>query len=117
MTVQKQREIVIEIEKVQLIRKRAKTSLRHCGNCGTETDFVGSRSAAELFGIRTGELTQFVKTNAVHYSNDEFETAICIPSLLAVMRTKTKDNGNKLITAGGVRDQGKDTAGTDRAER
>jgi hypothetical protein len=116
MTVQKQREIVIEIEKVQLIRKRAKTLLRHCGNCGTETDFVGSRSAAELFGIKAGELKQFVMTNAVHYTNDEFDTAICIPSLLAVMRARINGNGIKLITARGDRDQVEDTTGIERAE-
>ena len=79
MTAGRQREIVIEFEKVQLIRKRAKTTLAHCERCNAEADFVGVRLAAELFGIAVGDLTQFVVNNAVHYKDEEYGTAICIP--------------------------------------
>jgi hypothetical protein len=97
MTTKRQREIVIEFEKVQLIRKRAKTTLGHCELCNAESDFVGIRSAAELFGITAKDLTQFVVNSAVHYANEEFGTAICVASLLSVMQEKAGGGGVRLI--------------------
>ncbi len=97
MTTKHQREIVIEFEKVQLIRKRAKTTLGHCERCNAEADFVGIRSAAELFGITAKDLTQFVVNSAVHYANEEFGTAICIPSLLAIMHARHTGNSRTLV--------------------
>lgn len=86
MTPQKQREIVIEFEKVRTIRKRAKTSFAFCPSCGTDTDFVELLSAAQLFDIYDGDLAAFVAANAVHHDGD---MDICFPSLLAVMHART----------------------------
>lgn len=97
MTTGRQREIVIEFEKVQLIRKRAKTTLGHCERCNAEADFVGMRLAADLFGITVGDLTQFVVNNAVHYANDGSCTAICIPSMLGIMHERLSGGGVRLI--------------------
>jgi len=97
MTTKRQREIVIEFEKVQLIRKRAKTTLQRCEGCNAESDFVGLREAAELFGITVGDLTKFVVSNAVHFRDEEYGTAICIASLLAAMQTRNRLPGTKLI--------------------
>jgi len=94
MTVQRQREIVIEFEKVQLIRKRAKTTLRQCPGCNGEADFVELRAAAELFDTADGDLAAFVASNAVHHDTD---IDICIPSLLAVMHARTNGHEIKLI--------------------
>ena len=97
MTTKRQREIVIEFEKVQLIRKRAKTTLEHCERCNASSDFVGIATAADLFGITVHDLTQFVMNAAVHYANNADSTAICIPSLLAIMHERHNGHGIKLI--------------------
>ena len=96
-TVERQREIVIEFEKVQLIRKRAKTTLAFCNGCGGEADFVELKAAAELFDTADGDLAAFVAANAVHMETD---ADICIPSLLAVMHERTNGREVKLIGTG-----------------
>lgn len=94
----KEREIVIEFEKVQMIRRRARTIYKYCRGCGAEKDFVGVRAAAALFGITAEELHSFVSANAVHLAAVGTNTnSICIPSLLEVMRLKQDNNGPKLI--------------------
>lgn len=94
MTAKQQREIVIEFEKVQLIRKRAKTTLAFCGSCGGEADFVELQAAARLFDTSDGDLATFVASNAVHI---DLDTKICIPSLLSVMHERNNVHEVKLI--------------------
>lgn len=82
------REIVIEFEKVQMIRKRARTIYTFCRSCGSEKDFVGVRAAAALFGITIDELSSFVSANAVHLAAiGPNGNGICVASLLEVMQT------------------------------
>ena len=97
MATTRQREIVIEFEKIQLIRKRAMTTLEYCERCNAESDFVGMRLAAELFGITAKDLTQFVVNSAVHYANESSGAAICITSLLAIMNERHNGNPARLI--------------------
>jgi len=82
MTKYGQREIVVEIETVRLIRKRAKTTIAMCPDCGTESDLVSISAAAELFAIGPEKLRSFANANGVHLQPEE---QICIPSLLRVM--------------------------------
>jgi len=82
MTKNGQREIVVEIETVRLIRKRAKTTAAICPDCGTESDLVSISAAAELFAIEAEDLRSFANANGVHLQPDE---QICIRSLLRVM--------------------------------
>ena len=102
MTVERQRETVIEFEKVQLIRKRAKTTLAFCNGCGGEADFVELKAAAELFDTADGDLAAFVASNAVHTDAD---IDICIPSLLAVMHSRQNGGGVRLIGTGQNRER------------
>ena len=98
MTTQKQREIVIEYERIQLIRKKAKTEFTHCETCGGKSDFVALRTAAQLFGTSEGDLTAFIAANEVHASESGPGGGdICIPSLLAVMDAKRNGGGVRLI--------------------
>ena len=97
MTPQKQREIVIEFEKVQTIRKRAATMVAHCSGCGGEADFVALRAAAELFDTPDSDLASFIAANAVHTG---INVDICIPSLLAVIHERTNGREVKLIGTG-----------------
>ena len=98
MKIQKQREIVIEFERVQFIRKRAKTHLINCRECRRETDFVSLREAASLFGTSVEQLFEFIKINNSHYEIDaNGEIFICLISLLAQMKAKTNISQIKLI--------------------
>lgn len=91
MTAQRQREIVIEFEKVRTIRKRAKTILAHCRECDAETDAVTLVEAAKLFEITNENLFQFIKQNYCHYhvAIDD-RIYLCVPSLLDSMQQKNE---------------------------
>ncbi len=96
MTTKRQREIVIEFERVQLIRKRAHTTILTCSKCNSHVDYVSASLAAELFDIELGEFLGFVKRFAVHHEPRPTGTAICVPSLLAAMQQR-HGRGPKLI--------------------
>ena len=99
MTTQRQREIVIEFEKVRLIRKRAKTTLTHCDGCGAESDVVSHVEAAELFETTPADLFQFIKQNNCHYHiSNNGKTHLCVVSLLEHMH---QQNNIRLLTAKG----------------
>ena len=61
-----QREIVVEIERVQLIRKRTKTKLLFCARCRKETDFISVSEAAALFITDTDRILHFISVNECH---------------------------------------------------
>ena len=89
MTAKRQREIVIEFEKVKLIRKRAKTLLVNCRGCGRSTDLVPLLEAAELFETAPDNLLRFGKENDCHYQIlDEGNIYLCLVSLLAGLKRK-----------------------------
>lgn len=94
MTAERQREIVVEFERIQLIRKRAKTKLSFCDDCGCKRDQVGIASAAELFEIAADELETFVKANHVHLNAD---SQICLTSLLGAMNDRNNLGGIRMI--------------------
>lgn len=90
MKIQKLREIVIEFERVQVVRKRARTHLFFCDACRAEADFVALREASSLFNTDVEILFQFIKTNASHYETSAGgEIFVCLPSLLSRMKAKT----------------------------
>lgn len=84
----KHREVVIEFERVQLIRSRAKTQVEHCWDCGETSDFLDVRKAATLFRIPEATLIEFVKANDCHYQICEVVgvISICLSSLQSRMR-------------------------------
>ena len=94
------REVVIEIERIQLVRKRAKTNVHYCEKCGGESDFVGLDDAARLFEVERTQLFNFIQRNGSHFIDDiSGEKQICLASLLERMRTigsgkKLKDKTN-----------------------
>ena len=91
MTAQRQREIVIEFEKVQTIRKRAKTKLAFCGQCRGEADVVTLIEAADLFETSHDSLFQFIRQNDCHYHvGDDDRIYLCVPSLLESMHQKNE---------------------------
>ncbi|MFN0138695.1 MAG: hypothetical protein ACKVQW_01240 [Pyrinomonadaceae bacterium] len=95
MTTHSQREIVIEYERIQLIRKKAKTEFTHCDECGGEADFVAIDSAAELFEIHIDDLSAFINGNNCHH-HTAAKMLVCINSLLATIKTRLLDHQLKL---------------------
>lgn len=92
------REIIIEIERIQLIRKRAKTRIFYCNACGKSGDFVSLREAAELFGIMESELFRFITNHDCHYqTTSEAKLHICVVSLLSEMSLRTNKEQFKII--------------------
>ena len=89
MTAKRQREIVIEYERIQLIRKRAKTEIAHCRECGGGADVVSLIEAGELFETGHVDLFQFIKQNDCHYHvGDGNKIYLCVTSLLECMQHK-----------------------------
>lgn len=87
MAAAKQREIVIEFEKVQTIRKRAKTSLAECENCGATRDVVSLADAAKLFETPSDSLLNFIRENDCHYhENENSNVFLCVASLIERMQ-------------------------------
>jgi hypothetical protein len=95
MTTHSQREIVIEYERIQLIRKKAKTEFTHCDTCGRDSDFVAVDAAAELFEIHIDDLLAFINGNNCHH-HARVKTLVCINSLLATIKTRSLDHQLKL---------------------
>src|SRR6478672_10404933 len=98
MKIQKQRELIIEFERVQLVRKKAKTHLIFCRNCGREVDFVSLREASALFGTQAENLLQFIKINNSHFeAGADGEIYVCLISFLTAMKAKTNLSNIKLL--------------------
>jgi hypothetical protein len=99
MKIQKQRELIIEFERVRLVRKKAKTHLIFCRNCGREADFVSLREASSLFATPAENLLKFIKINQSHFETSaaDGEIYICLISFLTCMKKNTNPTGIKLI--------------------
>jgi len=98
MKIQKKREIVIEFERVQIVRKKTQTQLIFCRSCGGEVDFVSLREAAALFTTHTENLLAFVRVSNSHFEiGANGEIFICLVSFLTAMKAKTNISQIKLI--------------------
>ena len=98
MKIQRKREIVIEFERVQLVRKKALTHIIFCRNCGREVDFISLREAVALFATQAENLLQFVRAGGSHFETGaDGEIYICLVSFLASMQAKTNVSRIKLI--------------------
>lgn len=98
MKIQKRREIVIEFERVQIVRKKAETHLDFCPQCGREVDFVPLKEAAALFITQADSLLRFVHSSNSHLAADaNGEIILCLVSLLARMKAKSNGSQIKLI--------------------
>ena len=92
------REVVLEIEHIKVIRKRAKTSLCFCRECGTTTDFVPVAGAAKLFSTTPSELFEFTQSYGCHFRvENEENILLCLTDLLAGMSKKLNKGTVKLL--------------------
>ncbi|MBL8123961.1 MAG: hypothetical protein KIT61_05870 [Pyrinomonadaceae bacterium] len=76
------REIVIELERVQKIRRRAAVVSAFCFSCLENRAFVSLRDAARLFEIAQDELAATFRTNNMHLQHlPGGEDGVCVISL------------------------------------
>src|SRR4029078_542902 len=98
MNASKHREIVVEIEKVQLIRRRTKTKLLFCSTCRQQTYFISADEAAALFITDTDRIFHFISVNECHIQTQADGSAcICLTAFLDTVRTKIGGSRIKLI--------------------
>jgi len=98
MKIQRKREIVIEFERIQLVRKKAQTHIIFCRSCGRDVDFIALREAAVLFNAQAENLLQFVRINNSHFETGaDGEIFLCLISFLAKMKAKTNMSRIKLL--------------------
>ena len=94
----KQREVILEVERVQLIRKRMKTCIRFCRSCGRSTDFIQLVKAAGFFEVTPAEIFDFICLNHSHFLlGNEDEIYICLADLLAAMNKRMNIGAVKLL--------------------
>lgn len=92
MKIQKSREIIIEYEKIQIIRKRVETMLEICTECRTIVDFISLNEAATLLNTKCEILFQFIKDTSSHFQTKKAgEISICLNSLLARMKERSEN--------------------------
>jgi imidazole glycerol phosphate synthase subunit HisF len=87
MKAQMKRRIVIEVERVQLIRKQAKTFWAHCPVCNIDSDFVSIETASRLFEMTSDEMAGVLKISSCHYrEGSRGKGDICLNSFLSSMK-------------------------------
>lgn len=92
------REVIVEIERVRVIRKRARTKLLYCLECGSEADFVSLSESSKLFEVSETVLKGFLDANDCHCQRNTCgQIYICVGSLLTSMQTINSNSQIKLI--------------------
>jgi hypothetical protein len=95
----KTRNIILEIERIQLTRKRCRSHTQFCADCLTDADFIAAKEAALLFGTYPENLIRFMENNSSHYTKDaDGAIVICVNSFLACINSSV--NGSKLRLVG-----------------
>ena len=98
MKISPKREVIVEIERLTLVRKRATTTLEWCRECGKSTDLIPLVKAAELFSITPAELLEFTRVNHCHFSvGRDGEIHLCLVALLSAMSKRITTGSIKLI--------------------
>lgn len=84
-----EREIVIEIEIVRRIRKRARTTLDHCSRCGKDVDLLDLDTLSELLEMDEGSTAALVADTSIHRDGQGgSDNRICAASLISVLESR-----------------------------
>ena len=98
MVSSRRREVILEIEHLKVVRKRAKSSLLFCRDCGRTTDFISLTQAADLFAVTPGELFEFSRSNLCHVRFEQRRKVfLCLADLLNAMSNKLKKGKVRLL--------------------
>lgn len=91
--------VVLEIERVQLVRRKCRAHTGFCEKCERKADFLSLTGAARLFDINAARLFRFIQANNSHYKFDaRGKIFICVRSLFTCVNAKT--DGSKLKMMG-----------------
>ena len=92
------REVVLEIEHIKVVRKRAKTKLAICRECNKTTDFITVVRAAELFSTTPSELFEFTQSHGCHFRVENGQDInLCLTDLLTAMSKRMRTGTVKLL--------------------
>ena len=92
------REVVLEIEHIKVVRKRAKTKLARCRECRRTTDFITLERAAELFSTTATELFEFTQSYGCHFRVENGQDiTLCLTDLLTAMSKRMITGTVKLL--------------------
>jgi hypothetical protein len=98
LTQGKTRNIILEIERVQLTRKKCKSQTQFCSDCASDADFIPAKEAALLFGTYPENLIRFIEINSSHYTKDaDGAIFICVNSFLACVNAAANDSKVRMI--------------------
>jgi hypothetical protein len=93
-----EREIVVELEHVRLVRRSARTTLRYCEKCSQESDFVSAADAARIFDLGEEKLRRFIETNGWHLVSSDGCVLICTASVLKDLAGREDGGRPRLLT-------------------
>lgn len=93
------REIVVEIERIRTIRKRCRTHIHYCSDCGAESDFITLLEAAALFEVADGIIKSCVRHHICSENGNEDGMLICLSSLLSVMQSTGESRSKEVASA------------------
>lgn len=83
MTGLSQKQLVIELERVQTVRRRIPTRLGHCLDCREPADLVELADLARLFEVSVAEAVLQLQRRRIHMQHlDTGSIAVCAGSLL-----------------------------------
>src|SRR5688572_29416562 len=98
MLERKTKTVVLEIERIQVIRKKCIAYSRFCANCRREVDFIELAQTARLFEIQVADLFRFIRTNGGHYTNNVGDKIfLCVNSFLACLSNHKNNSKIKRI--------------------
>lgn len=98
MLERKTKTVVLEIERVQVIRKKCQAYSRFCANCRTEVDFIELAQTARLFEINIADLFRFILMNGGHYTNNPGdEIFLCVNSFLVCLSNHKNNSKTKMM--------------------
>lgn len=98
MQIAREREVIVEIEQIRVVRKRANTSIRWCEACSKMTDFLSLTRAAELFELAPATVYEFINRHSCHFAiGHEGEICICLTDMLSAMSKRISKGKVRLL--------------------
>jgi hypothetical protein len=94
MTQSAQRQLVLEIERVQTVRRRIATVRGHCIQCCAPVDLVELAELAGLFDVSVADAVRQLRRRRIHVRRlPEGSIVVCVESLLT-----RSDPGHAMLT-------------------
>jgi hypothetical protein len=83
MTRPSPRQLVIEVERVNLVRRRLATFLGYCHECRTPADLVDVKELSKVFEIPTSDAIIQLHGRRIHLQSlSDGKIAVCVDSLM-----------------------------------